>query len=97
MFGSSGTRDLSATITGGIGTFSINLLTGYTTAPASARSIEIYVNDVLVGTYTLNAMGVVENFAITDINVAGEFTLRIVATGSRQLVIDNIIWTGYTE
>jgi hypothetical protein len=96
MFGSSGTRELYSTITGGIGSFSIDLLTGYTTAPASDRTIEVYVNDVLVGTYSLTAMATVETFTISDINVAGEFTLKLVATGSRQLVVDNISWTEFS-
>ncbi len=96
MFGSSGTRDLSADLTGGIATFSIDLLTGYTGGTAANRSIEIFVNDISVGTYTLTAMATVENFEITGINVTGAFTIKIVSTGSKQLIIDNVTWTGYT-
>ena len=89
-------RELSATITGGIASFSIDLKAGYTSGSGADRSVEIFVNDVSVGTYTLTAMGVVENFAISAINVEGSFTLKIVSTGTKQLVIDNITWAPYS-
>jgi hypothetical protein len=95
MFKESGDY-LEASITGGIGDFSIDLRTGFTSTPATLRSVEIFVNGVSVGTYTLAAMDTVETFTITGINITGEFTLKIMATGTKQMVIDNITWTGYT-
>jgi uncharacterized repeat protein (TIGR02543 family) len=97
MFGSSGTRYLTATISGGISSFSIDLLSGYTSGSGSDRSIDILVNGVSVGSYSLNAMSTVETFSIDNIDVEGSFTLEIVSTGTKQLVIDNITWETYTN
>lgn len=96
MFASDGTRELSATIAGGIGDFSLDLRSGYTSGDETNRSVEVFVNGTSVGTYTLSAMNAVETFTISGINVEGSFTLKIVGTGTKQLVIDNVVWTGYT-
>lgn len=97
MFGSSGERYLIANLSDGISSFSIDLLSGYTGGSASDRSIEIYINDVSIGTYTLNAMATVETFNISGINISGSFTLKIESIGSKQLVIDNITWETYSS
>ncbi len=96
MFRSS-TGSVSANLTGGISSFSVDIISGYTSGSASDRGVSVYVNDILIGSYKLTAMGTIETFEINDINVQGNYTLRIDVNGSKQTIIDNISWTTLGE
>ena len=86
---------IASAVTGGIGSLEIDILKGFT--GAGTRTIEVYVNDVLVGSHTL-AGTTVETLIINDINVEGTFKLEIRATGDdgKQIVVNNLGWTEYS-
>jgi len=87
---------MQATISGGIANLEYKVRSYFTGGAASDRTIEVYVGTTLVDQYTLEAMGTIYTRNIADINVSGEVLLNFVSTGSRQLVLDDISWTGYT-
>jgi hypothetical protein len=87
----------AAVVNGGISKISLDLKAAFTGGTAADRTVEIYVNDVLVGTYTLTTMDTVENITIDNINVAGDFKLEIRSAGERQIIFDNLQWNGFTE
>ena len=93
---------LEATIPGGIGEFSFQYRKAFT--GTSARNLELYVNDVVVGTTetfgtTSGDDPTVYTFTVTDINELGNVTIKIKNVGdtatNRQAVLDNISWTGF--
>ncbi|MDD3534769.1 MAG: chitobiase/beta-hexosaminidase C-terminal domain-containing protein [Candidatus Cloacimonetes bacterium] len=93
---------LMATIPGGIGNFSFQYRKAYT--GASARNLELIINDVQVGTSGVfgNVSGAdetIHTFSLENINAAGMVQVKIKlvgsATGNAQCVIDNIEWTGF--
>ena len=91
---------LKATIPGGVGSFSFQYRKAFT--GSNERILELYVNDVLVGTSPgfgtdSEDDDLVYNMTVSDINAAGPATVKIKNVGStsvnRQTVIDNISWT----
>lgn len=89
---------LSATITGGIVTFSVQMRKAYT--GTGDRQIEVFVNDTSIGqSETFGSDSgedtEVHTFSVSDIDVSGTFTLEIRNISAKQLVIDNVTWTGY--
>jgi predicted aspartyl protease len=91
----------SAPISGGIGSFSVQMRKAYT--GTAERQLELYINGELKGTSqafgTENPDPTIYLFEVNDINVPGDFVMMIKNVGStttnRQVVIDNIIWTGF--
>ncbi|MDD3741340.1 MAG: hypothetical protein PHH30_08870, partial [Bacteroidales bacterium] len=91
----------SATISGGIASFELNMRKAFTST--NERQLELYINGELKGTSqvfgTVEPDPTVYTFSVTDINVPGDFTIMIKNVGTtdinRQAVIDNISWTGY--
>src|SRR5690606_30926543 len=66
-----------------------------------ARGLELLINGVLIGDeFVLNFESgedpTIYPFEVNDINIEGEFTIEIRATGA-QITLDNIEWTGYSE
>ncbi len=92
----SGDRHIQATISGGIGSLEYKTRSYFTGGGASDRTIRVLVNGNEVDSYTLEAMGTVYTRTIDNIDVAGTFTLRFESTGTRQIIIDDIEWTGHT-
>ncbi|HLV45919.1 MAG TPA: T9SS type A sorting domain-containing protein [Flavobacterium sp.] len=90
--------NLTTTIQGGIGNFSVDTRKAFT--GGGARGLELYINGTLIEEFTLNfepdTDETIYPFEVTDINTEGEFTLEIRATGA-QITLDNIEWTGYSE
>ncbi|WP_312031254.1 immunoglobulin-like domain-containing protein [Hujiaoplasma nucleasis] len=86
---------LSATIQGGISSFSLDFYDAY----SGAAQVELWINGTLIATsvsFDDDGDGsVYETFVVTDINISGEFTIQILAAGS-QMAIDNLTWTTYT-
>ncbi|MDR4989335.1 MAG: T9SS type A sorting domain-containing protein [Bacteroidales bacterium] len=94
-FSTSGDRHVQATISGGIGSLEYKTRSYFTGGVASDRTIRVLVNGNEVDSYTLEAMGTVYTRTIGNIDVGGTFTLRFESTGTRQIIIDDIVWTGF--
>ena len=93
---------ISATIEGGIGSFSVDTRKAFT--GNTQRKIELVINDDVIEQFEPE-FGDGEDdtiipFVVDDINVSGEFTLELRlygADGNQQIVLDNIEWTGYGD
>jgi hypothetical protein len=91
---------LSATISGGIGNFSVDTRKAFT--GNAQRRLELVINTVVVAQFE-PAFGEGENatvipFVVDNINIPGdiEFVLRLYGTtGNQQIILDNLSWTGY--
>jgi hypothetical protein len=83
---------LSASLTGGISSFSVEYYDAY----SGAAQPELWINGVLIATadaFDDDGDGTVYGtFTVENINVTGDFTLEILAAGS-QMVLDNLTWT----
>lgn len=91
-FAKSATASLSATISGGISSLSIE----YKNAFSTAAGVEIYINDTLVGTSpeVSDKVATTYNLDLSTENISGVFTITIKTTNG-QLVIDNLTWDTY--
>lgn len=94
----------ASAIPGGIGSFSMDMRKAFT--GNSVRQLELYINGELKGTSIefggfSGADATIYSFEVNDINVQGDFDIRIKLTGAtttnRQVVIDNISWTEFGE
>ena len=92
---------ISATISGGIGDFSVNTRKAFT--GNTQRRIELVVNGAVVAqfepTYGVGGDATVVPFVVNGVNVPGDVTvtLRLYgANGNQQMTIDDIVWTGFT-
>ncbi|MEM9647901.1 MAG: polysaccharide lyase family 8 super-sandwich domain-containing protein, partial [Bacteroidota bacterium] len=96
-FHNSKTGITSGTISGGIGSFSVECMDLWSTG--NDRVIELLVNGNVVDTFTHNGTEIY-TYTVNDINIEGDFTLAIrnaSGTGSNNtLVIDNISWNSYS-
>ena len=95
-------RVISGPIRGGIDSVAVDLRKAFTAS--GVRQVEILINGVSRGISPSFGSATGENdsvltYVIPDLAVAGDFTLEIRNVGSsstnRQLVIDNVRWTGY--
>lgn len=93
----------SSIISGGISSFSVKMRKAFT--GTGDRQVALYINDNFIANSvafgaTSGADATVHTFSVSDINVAGDFTIEIRHitgnTSNRQLVIDDLTWTGYT-
>jgi hypothetical protein len=84
---------LSSTISGGIQDFSVKLYKGFT--GAGNRGVELLINGVSVGTSTPFDTYNEQIFTVTGIDVSGDFTIEIKNTTAKQVIIDDISWTGF--
>lgn len=94
----------ASAIPGGIGSFSMDMRKAFT--GNAVRQLELYINGELKGTSIefggfSGGDATIHTFEVNDINVQGDFDIRIKLTGSastnRQVVIDNISWTEFGE
>ena len=93
-FGTSGTRNVSATSdANGVGDLTYSVSRYFTGGTAANRSIEVYVNGTLYDSYTLAAEGPIYTRTFTA-NETGAVLIEFRSTGSRQIVIDDVSWTG---
>jgi len=81
---------LTATIQGGISSFSVQFYNAFSTGVA----VELYINGVLIGTSVTVTDKAVTTFTVENIDIDGEFTIMIKTTNG-QLVIDNLTWTTF--
>jgi hypothetical protein len=86
---------LSSTISGGIQDFSVKLYKGFT--GAGSREVELLINGVSVGTSTPFDNYNEQIFNVTGIDISGDFTIEIKNITSKQVIIDDISWTGFVN
>lgn len=88
-------RTLTSPIySGGMGTLKFNYVRGFT--GADGRKLEVYVNDQKIGNDIIvdTSSDNVETYN-EIINIEGDVVLEIRSTGTAQVIIDDIEWTGY--
>lgn len=90
---SDGSKVYSETISGGIGNFSIKLYKGFT--GGGDRQVELFINDVSQGTSVPFDDFDEHIFEVNNINTAGDIVIRIDNITSKQVIVDNIIWTPF--
>ncbi|MBS4013731.1 MAG: Ig-like domain-containing protein [Bacteroidetes bacterium] len=95
-FGDSGSRYVKTTVTGGVGEISFKWRSYFTGGAASDRTIQVLINGTSVGSYTLAAMGTIYTETIT-INTPGTVVIQLRSSGTRQIAIDDIVWTDYSS
>ncbi|WP_173076297.1 DUF5018 domain-containing protein [Tenuifilum thalassicum] len=85
----------SGIISGGIGTLTFD----YKQAFSTNVNLEVYVNGNLITTVTTSSeQDVLKSSGTINVNVPGDFTLSFKQpSGSGQVCIDNIVWTGYAD
>lgn len=93
----------SSIISGGIGSFSLQMRKAFTSA--GDRQIALYINGNHIANSQIfgapsGADATVHTFSVSDINIGGDFRIEVRhITGeanNRQLVIDNLSWTAYS-
>ncbi|MDZ5710866.1 chitobiase/beta-hexosaminidase C-terminal domain-containing protein [Jeotgalibacillus haloalkalitolerans] len=97
MFRDAGSVLISSEIDGGISSLSLDIKADFTTT--NPRQLEVYINDVLVGTTPNVAAGSEKiNYSLEDLDVEGPFVIQFKKVGSNsQLTVDNIAWTSYED
>ncbi|HDP68657.1 MAG TPA: T9SS type A sorting domain-containing protein [Candidatus Marinimicrobia bacterium] len=96
-FKDTGTRYIKANISGGVGDLTYKTRSYFTSGSASDRTIQTYVGGTLVEEFTLEAMDKIYTRTINNINITGNVEIKFVSTGSKQIIIDDIEWTGYAD
>ena len=91
---SSGSKITSSAISGGISNFSVKLYKGFT--GGGDRQVELFINGVSMGTSTPFDDFSEYTFSVDDINISGSIEIEIVNTTPKQIIIDDISWTGYS-
>jgi len=84
----------SSSISGGIGNFSVKLYKGFT--GGGDRQVELFINGVSKGTSTPFDNFDEQTFTVENIDVNGDFTIEIVNITGKQVIIDDITWTGFS-
>ncbi|MDR0364136.1 MAG: M6 family metalloprotease domain-containing protein, partial [Bacteroidales bacterium] len=94
----------SATISGGIGDFEVKMRKAFT--GNVERKLELYINGELKATSqgfgnSSAAEATIHTFSVSDINISGNFTIKIKPFGTtsdaQQMTIDDIVWTCYID
>lgn len=83
----------SSAVAGGIGDFSVKLYKGFTSA--GNRQVELFVNGISRGTSTVFDDNSEQIFTVTGINQPGNVIIELVNITSKQIIVDDISWTGY--
>ena len=79
----------------GVGQVRIKLYKAFTSA--TMRQIDLYVNDILVGTSPGFNNDVEHDYLVSDINVSGNVKIEIKNTKSVQIIIDDIEWSSNNQ
>ena len=89
-----GSKITSSAITGGISNFSVKLYKGFT--GGGDRQVELFINGVSKGTSIPFDDFSEYTFSVDNINISGNIVIEIVNTTSKQIIIDDISWTGFS-
>jgi len=82
----------SGTLSGGCKSLSFKVIQVFS---GTGGNLTLYINNVAVGTpFSYNATEQTATF--TNINVAGDFVIKLENNGTARPVIDDVTWTGYT-
>jgi len=94
-WGTSGTRNvISPSYPNGVGTLQFSYVRAFT--GTNARSLEVYVNNNLQATFSVNPTSdVVQQFS-QEIDITGNVVIEIRSTGAAQVKIDDLTWTCYS-
>lgn len=92
---SSGSSVFAMSGINGVGQVRMKLYKAYTSS--TLRQIDLYVNNILVGTSVGFNDEEEHEFLITDINVSGNVRIEIKNTKSVQIVVDNIEWSSDSQ
>ncbi|SDS52530.1 T9SS type A sorting domain-containing protein [Winogradskyella sediminis] len=84
----------SSTVPGGIGNFTCKLRKAFT--GGGNRQAELFVNGVSQGSSMAWDNTDIQTFTVNNINITGDVVVEIRNISTRQFVIDDIEWTGYT-
>ncbi|MFA6893929.1 MAG: lamin tail domain-containing protein, partial [Synergistaceae bacterium] len=85
----------SSSVAGGMGSFSVKLYKGFT--GSGNRQVELFVNGVSKGTSATFDDYNEHIFEINDINTAGDVVIKIANVTTKQVIIDDITWTGFSS
>lgn len=88
-------RYVNATVSGGVGSVTYKTRSYFTGGSAANRTIQLWVDGNLEESFTLPAMGTIYTRTVSGIDAAGTVEIEFRATGSRQIVLDTVSWTGY--
>jgi endonuclease I len=87
-----GAKIESGTITGGCGSLSFSHQQKYS---GSGGIVTLYVNNTQIG-QPVNVGTEVGTAVFSNINVSGDFTIKLESNGVARVAIDNLGWTSYT-
>ncbi len=86
---------VQVTATNGISSFSLDVVRAFTNS--NARTLELFINDVSFGTFSVDTKSDVSQlWEVDNINITGNVTIKVVSinTGSRgATIVDNFTWT----
>lgn len=87
-----GTYVQSGTLSGGCKSLSFKVIQVFS---GTGGALTLYINNVAIGSpYSYNATEQTATFS--NINVAGDFVIKLENNGTARPVIDDVTWTGYT-
>ncbi|WP_055434770.1 T9SS type A sorting domain-containing protein [Lacinutrix algicola] len=89
-----GSKITSSTISGGIADFSVKLYKGFTSG--GDRQVELFINGTSYGLSTAFDDNTEQTFNVTGINIPGNVVIEIVNPTTKQIIIDDISWTGFS-
>jgi len=92
---SSDSKITSSTISGGIANFSVKLYKGFT--GGGDREVELFINGVSKGTSTPFDDFNEHIFSVSGINISGNIIIEIRNIRSKQVIVDDITWTAYSN
>ena len=92
---SSDSKITSSTISGGIANFSVKLYKGFT--GEGDREVELFINGVSKGTSTPFDDFNEHIFSVSGINISGNIIIEIRNIRSKQVIVDDITWTAYSN
>ncbi|WP_418511041.1 T9SS type A sorting domain-containing protein [Corallibacter sp.] len=91
---SNNSKITSSSITGGIGNFSVKLYKGFT--GGGSRQVELFINGTSYGTSEAFDDYDEHVFTVLNINEPINSVIEIVNVTSKQVIIDDISWTGFS-
>lgn len=83
----------SESIPDGVGNFSVKLYKGFT--GGGDRQVEVFINDVSYGVSVPFDDFDMHMFTVENINVPGDVVIRIDNITPKQVIVDDISWTGF--